>query len=668
MSKIKLTANLPQFPRILPNLNLVRLKAPHFSFSINSIKDNFLGIVAIVLCSSTILMILAGYGLYASKENAHTLYEKRILSIKNMNTVNDLVQNSDLAIKAAAGVSSKTKNPNTVLAIPLIEKNNLAIKDLTNKVAATLKATDEKVLLDSFTESYDHWYSKTLKPAALAAGAGNYVLASQLVSSEEKVNLLDQNTKALIALQYEAAKSEAIYGQAYFYFFLTFGLLLAACSVLSISYLLFVSKRLLDSQLGAEPDELVQAAGYIASGDLHAVIKTRKGDHSSALAAIKAIQEELKLFMLDTEILNKAMSQGKMLGRRNLDQHQGDYQKIADDLNASIDLALTHGQDSDKKRKEIQRAMETTKVELENLKAAFLDKDLSQRLEVNLDCEHTAIIGSTINQLVDDVEIAISELREQTLALAPICTEIHEQQINFESTLESQSKVISQSQAKLEVFNTFQKKNSKKAKNVQSLALKATNALQDICYSLDALESLDAAKKVKKVKKPLPEITQPAAPLEGYDYVSFISSFKDVTISDDEAHTVSHSIEELKTKLAETIRFINAISEDSSALLTNSMQQHIEVASVNTALAQAESARQQYSHLLQQSLKSCDALDGVIEGLNTRFEAFFLSSDKEKLLIAEKEAQALAQAEEHIFAEQTAAETSVAKEPDWELF
>ena len=150
--------------------------------------------------------------------------------------------------------------------------------------------------------------------------------------------------------------------------------------------------------------------------------------------------------------------------------------------------------------------------------------------------------------------------------------------------------------------------------------------------------------------------------------MSFISSFKDATISDDEARTVSHSIEELKTKLAETIRFINAISEDSSALLTNSMQQHIEVASVNTALTQAESARQQYSHLLQQSLKSCDALDGQIEGLNMRFEAFFLSSDKEKLLIAEKEAQALAQSEEHIFAEQTTAETPVAKEPDWELF
>jgi methyl-accepting chemotaxis protein len=668
MSKIKLTANLPQFPRILPNLNLAAFKSPHFSFSINSIKDNFLGIIAIVLCSSAILMLLAGYGLYASKENAHTLYEKRILSIKNINTVNDLIQSSDLAVKAAAGVSNKTKNANAASVLPLIEKNNLTIKDLSNKVGATLKANDEKVMLDSFTESYDHWYSKTLKPAAIAASAGNYVLASQLASSEEKVNLLDQSTKALIALEYEAAKSEAIFGQAYFYFFFAFGLLLVACSAITVSYLLFVSKRLLDSQLGAEPEELVRAAGYIASGDLHAVIKTRKGDHSSALAAIKAIQEELKLFMYDTEILNKGMSQGKMLGRRNLDQHQGDYQKIADELNTSIDLALTHGQDSDKKRKEIQRVLESTKSEVSKLKEAFAQRDLSQRLEVKLDCEHSSIIASTINQLVDDIELAISELRDQTLALAPVSAGIHEQHIEFETALENQNKVISQSQAKLEVLNTFHKKNSKKAKNVQSLSLKATQALQDICYSLDTLESLDAAKKAKKVKNPLPEINQAAAPLEGYDYVSFISSFKDVTISDEEARTVSHSIEELKTKLADTIRLINSISEDSSALLTNSMQQNIEVASVNTALTQAESARQQYSHLLQQSLKSYDTLDGHIEGLNTQIQDFFLSSDKEKLLIAEKEAQALAEAQEHIFAEQAVAESPVAKEPDWELF
>ena len=98
------------------------------------------------------------------------------------------------------------------------------------------------------------------------------------------------------------------------------------------------------------------------------------------------------------------------------------------------------------------------------------------------------------------------------------------------------------------------------------------------------------------------------------------------------------------------------------------MQQNIEVASVNTALTQAESARQHYSHLLQQSLKSYEALDGGIEGLNKHFEAFFLSSDKEKLLIAEKEAQALAQAQGHIFAEQVDVDTQVAKEPDWELF
>ena len=584
------------------------------------------------------------------------------------NSMDDLIHSSDLAIKAAAGVSNKAKTNNVDSVVALLERNNLAIKDLNQKTGSILKSADEKEILGRFSDTYNQWYSRILKPASLAATAGNFVLASQLASAEDRVNQLSQNAQSLIALQYEAARTEAGFGKAYLYFFLSFGLLLAICSGLAITYLLYVSKRLLDSQLGAEPGELLQAAGLIASGDLDATIRTRKGDHGSALAAIKAIQEELKLFMLDTDILNKAMSEGKMLGRRNLDQHQGGYQKIADELNTSIDLALTHGQDSDKKRKEIQRTLENTQAELSKLKESFSIKDLSQRLEVNLDCEHSSIVGGAINQMVDEIEIAITELREQSLAITPIAAKIHEQHIDFESALENQSKVISQSQAKLEILNTFQKKNSKKAKNVQSLALKATQALQDICYSLDALESLGSAKKVKKVKKPLPEINQPATPLEGYDYVSFISSFKDLTISDDEARTVSHSIDELKTKLAETIRFINSISEDSSALLTNSMQQNIEVASVNTALTQAESARQHYSHLLQQSLKSYEALDGGIEGLNKHFEAFFLSSDKEKLLIAEKEAQALAQAQGHIFAEQVDVDTQVAKEPDWELF
>ena len=98
--------------------------------------------------------------------------------------------------------------------------------------------------------------------------------------------------------------------------------------------------RNLLKQLGGEPDELAQIALKFGQGDLSTKFLLKDGDNSSIAASMTALQKALHKLVSDADMLSVAAVEGKLSIRADANQHQGDYRKVVDGVNATLDSVI----------------------------------------------------------------------------------------------------------------------------------------------------------------------------------------------------------------------------------------------------------------------------------------------------------------------------------------
>jgi len=89
-------------------------------------------------------------------------------------------------------------------------------------------------------------------------------------------------------------------------------------------------------QLGADPREVAEVANYVAVGDLSHEIKLASDDTSSVMAAMKKMVAAIQALTADANMLSEAAIAGKLATRADATKHQGDFQKIVDGVNETI--------------------------------------------------------------------------------------------------------------------------------------------------------------------------------------------------------------------------------------------------------------------------------------------------------------------------------------------
>jgi len=653
MSKIKLSADTPQLPSILAELanfswNLPKIKLPNLSM-----KDSSTMIMGAVIAGFSLLMLIGTYGLYLYQNNAQSLYQNRFMTIKNLDDTNELIQKTDLMIKNVIFDSSKAK-PKLLGAIDgLIASNDAKLTELKTINRSFSKGMQEREVFEAYTGAYSEWINSDLKAIQSAIIANNLGLASQIYNnSGDMIAILDQNSKALIKIQYEESKKDASQGTGYLYFFIFFGALVSIVSLMAILYLLSNSKRILDSHLGAEPEKLLEAAGHVASGDVNFQIKTRAGDHSSALAAIKAIQEEFRLFLLDTEILNKAMSQGKNLGRRNIDQHQGEFQNLAKELNTSIDYALGSGQEYEKKYKEIARYFNSTNEEIQGLLKTVQSKNLSQRIAVTPGSESDHPAASTINYILDLAEDIVTKVRSHTNSAESAGEEIKNLQEKLRSTSEEQRSIIGESKNGLDKATTLNKASTRSLKSIQNRAIDASKAIHAIYQNMDALYEA----QIETSKKTAKEVTV-VSPLENISFTSLDSGNTAIIKNEAKKSLTSDELEqinEMTAGLKKIMETLDGIAKDGSKALLNNAEQNSNLSVSYSDLTKIEHAIQKNDQFVAISQNN-ESLS-----LHALTSEFTLKSDIERLEKEKREAEAKNAAEKE--------KLQAKDDSDWELF
>ncbi len=232
-------------------------------------------------------------------------------------------------------------------------------KDNLKEIEQTVAGSSKKI--GEWMKQYEHAYladdkDRQLLSADLAAleafdalRAKIFVLSSQ-EKSEAARDLLMVNQET-IAKIYEVFSVHRDYnvalGQSYANEAgtITNNALWTSLSIASMVLVLigiigrFTTRSIVD-KLGCEPTEAVEFARKIAIGDLSFAIDTKGKALTSLAVAVKSIVENVKSMIADATLLSAAAVEGKLAMRADASRHQGDYRKIIEGFNQTLDTVI----------------------------------------------------------------------------------------------------------------------------------------------------------------------------------------------------------------------------------------------------------------------------------------------------------------------------------------
>lgn len=118
-------------------------------------------------------------------------------------------------------------------------------------------------------------------------------------------------------------------------------LAVAVVAFILSSVIAWLVTRNLMGQLGGEPDAVVNIANKIAAGDLSSNIKLNANDTSSVMSAMKRMSTSIQAVIADANQLTQTAEEGKLDVRADAFKHQGDYRKIIEGLNNTLDNIIS---------------------------------------------------------------------------------------------------------------------------------------------------------------------------------------------------------------------------------------------------------------------------------------------------------------------------------------
>ena len=111
-------------------------------------------------------------------------------------------------------------------------------------------------------------------------------------------------------------------------------------ALLTIGFGLLLSRSVM-RQLGGEPDVVMKAANDIANGDLGHDLPVRNGDSSSVIAAMQRVTLAVRAMSSDANSLVQAALAGQLATRADASRHQGDFRRIIDGVNQTLDAVIS---------------------------------------------------------------------------------------------------------------------------------------------------------------------------------------------------------------------------------------------------------------------------------------------------------------------------------------
>ncbi|QGZ43213.1 methyl-accepting chemotaxis protein [Pseudoduganella flava] len=176
----------------------------------------------------------------------------------------------------------------------VIANDLVDLKKMQDEYVKLIKTPEEQALYDEFLSLWDRYMAEDAKLRA-AVRADDDALAKQLIRGESNklIVALRGQVDKLVKYYGEGGNDAAKFGDQVYNSSRAWILGLLVCSVILGALGAVLITRWLVNTLGGEPEYAVKLAGKIAAGELNVDVRTRPGDKSSLMFAMKSMRDSL---------------------------------------------------------------------------------------------------------------------------------------------------------------------------------------------------------------------------------------------------------------------------------------------------------------------------------------------------------------------------------------
>ncbi|UCV09368.1 methyl-accepting chemotaxis protein [Dechloromonas denitrificans] len=258
---------------------------------------------------------------------------------------------------------------------------------------------------------------------------------------------------------------------------LTLSLIIAALTLLAVAGISFVIARAFLKQLGGEPDHAAEIANKIAIGDLSSKIDLNAGDTTSLMASMKQMTASIQSVLGDTDGLIQAGAEGKIHVRVDTSKHQGDFKKLVEGINKTLDGIVIPVDEA------ISVLVEMEKGDLTKMVKGDYKGELND-------------FKDTVNNTVEKLAQAISEVNTTTEALSSATTQVSSTAQSLSQASSEQAASVEETSASIEQMASSIQQNTENAKVADGMSAQGSTKAAEGGQAVN--ETVGAMKQIAK--------------------------------------------------------------------------------------------------------------------------------------------------------------------------
>ena len=289
--------------------------------------------VAVVLIAVISLLSIVRLGSIGHSINV-------ILTDKFPKTVmsNDIVDNSNIVARSARNVLLMDRAEDIQAELKKIEEARKAVTEKLEAVKKMLNTEKGKEMFKAMTDARTAYAGPLDEALKLTRDGKKKEAADTLMRKVRPLQLaffkeIDNFIKFQTSLmEQEGRNADNLYKSA--------RILIIILGIVALA--LMVGGALMITRSITKPiSECVEVAGKVAAGETGMVIDVKSSDETGVLmAAMKEMVERIRALVADADMLSEAAVNGKLAARADASKHGGDFQKIIQGVNDTLDAVI----------------------------------------------------------------------------------------------------------------------------------------------------------------------------------------------------------------------------------------------------------------------------------------------------------------------------------------
>ncbi len=480
-----------------------------------TVGKRLIGIIGLSLSLSIGLALEANYLLAESKDSLKTVYEDRLLPMRQLGSIYKVMQENITWLRISLS-EVQVNDTSKGMMVMNASVNAEAVKGLENNIElehvlwktymATYLTPEEKVLAANFERNQDKFINLSITPSLLALRQNDleevkvYAILARELYLKASVDL-----ESLIQLQQDVARNEYEHSVASYQRALMTNLSLLIISIVLLTLFGWITWRSILQALGSEPQEINQAAQRVALGNLDFNIDLKSGDKYSAMAALAVMQNKIRSLVDDTNMLSVAALEGRLEARADVTKHAGDYRKVVEGVNATLNSVMEKNAASEVAQKnEIAKVLSESVSEVQDVVLAAKANDLTRRISLEGKPLEIASLCSGVNDLIENMSAIIGQIKDAGLTINIATQEISRGNSDLSQRTEEQASSLEETASSMEELASTVKQNAENAKQANLLALTASSVavkggevVSDVVMTMAAIN--DSARKIEDI-------------------------------------------------------------------------------------------------------------------------------------------------------------------------